>query len=154
MNLILPYYPLTNTGVNDAHKVNADLAALAAHTHAVTDQTINFIIDGGGSEITTGIKGYFIVPRAITLTGWTVVSDAAADAVIDLWETDYAGHPADSGDSIIGAGTKPSFSSSDKGIGNTSDWATLRLVAGDIVTVNVDSVATMTLITLGLNFTG
>ena len=62
---------------------------------------VGIVIDGGGSVITTGVKGFVQVPFACTITGWTLLStDASATAgsiVIDVWKDTLRELSADRG---------------------------------------------------------
>ena len=43
-------------------------------------------IDGSGSVITTGIKGYLIIPYGYTITGWSIIGDTTGSIVFDIWK--------------------------------------------------------------------
>jgi hypothetical protein len=52
---------------------------------------IEFIIDGGGSVPTTGLKGYVEVPFACTINVSTLLGNAASgSAVVDIFKCSYA----------------------------------------------------------------
>lgn len=109
-------------------------------------------IDGGGSAVTTGVKGYVEMPYAGTITSWTILADQSGSAVIDLWKTVYAGLPAEVGDSIT-ASAKPTLSSSIKGQSSTLTGWTTAVAAGDIIAFNVVSASASTRITLSVTIT-
>ena len=114
---------------------------------------VGLVIDGGGSVITTGVKGFIEVPFAGTITAVTVLSTDAAvtsgSIVIDLWKDTYANYPPVVGDSIT-ASAKPTLSGATKSRDTTLPGWTTSLAAGDIVGVTVVSVATVTRVTLTL----
>jgi hypothetical protein len=116
-------------------------------------KSFGIVIDGGGSPITTGIKGDLVSPYNMTITSWTILADTTGSTVIDIWKDPYSVYPPVSGDTIITGGTKPSISS---GIKNQSvsvtGWNT-TISSGDILRFNVDSASTITRITLSLNGT-
>lgn len=41
-------------------------------------------IDGGGSVITTGSKGYARVPNSGTITGYTLLAKESGDIIMDV----------------------------------------------------------------------
>lgn len=114
--------------------------------------TITFIIDGGGSAITTGEKGHLEIPFACTITGWTILADQSGSIVIDVWKDTYANFPPLDADSI--AGTElPTLSSAQKNQDLALGSWTTAVTAGDILAYNVDSVATVERITLSIRAT-
>jgi hypothetical protein len=63
--------------------------------------TIDFMIDGGGSVIESQrLYGWLKVPYAATITGVTLLSESQGSAEIDIWKCSYASFPANSSDSI------------------------------------------------------
>lgn len=100
---------------------------------------IVFIIDGGGSTITTGIKGSFSIDFACTILQATLLADQTGSIVIDLWKDSYANYPPTDSDSIT-ASAPPTISSSTKSLDSTLTGWTTSISAGDIIRVNVDSV--------------
>lgn len=114
---------------------------------------LTIVLDGGGVALTTGVKGFFEVPFACVLLGWTLLStDAAATAgsiVIDLWKDVYGSYPPTVADTIT-ASAKPTLSSASKNQSSTLTGWTTAVTAGDILGVNVDSATTVTKVTLSL----
>lgn len=114
---------------------------------------INFIIDGGGSAITTGVKGDIKLPEyAGTITKWTLLADQSGSITVDLWKDTYANYPPVVGDSIT-ASAKPAISADTKAQSSTLTGWTTSFAAGDIIRVNVDSATTSTRVTLVLDIT-
>ena len=115
---------------------------------AWTDQflSITYIF----SNITAGDQGDLTIPFACTITEWTLLADVSGSAVIDIWEDTYANYPPVAGDSLVGAGTKPSFSAAIKGRSAPSGWTTTDIVAGSTLRFNVDSASTVNRVTLSL----
>ena len=109
-------------------------------------------IDGGGSAITTGVKGYVQVPYSGTITGWTLLADVSGSIVIDVWKDIYANFPPLVGDSIAGS-EKPTLSSQQINEDNTLSTWTTSVSAGDIIAFNVDSASTLTRVNLAINIT-
>jgi hypothetical protein len=112
---------------------------------------IQFIIGGGGSAITTGIKGDIEMPFAGVITANRLFADQTGSIVIDLWKDTYANFPPVVGDSIT-ASAKPTLSSASKSEDTTLTGWTTTFAAGDIIRVNVDSATTLTRVTLALRF--
>lgn len=112
--------------------------------------TLNFVIDGGGSAITTGIKGDLVVDYSGTITTWTALADQSGSIVVDIWKDTYANYPPTIADTITGA-EKPTISAATKGqdtsLNSGSGWA---VTAGDVLRFNVDSVATIQRATIAL----
>ena len=108
--------------------------------------TINFIIDGGGSTITTGIKGHLIVDFACEVLEWATVADQSGSIVVDVNRATFANYPTTA--SI--AGTElPTISSSTKGEDRTlTSWSDID--AGDVLEFEVDSITDCQRVTVAL----
>jgi hypothetical protein len=131
---------------------DADAATMRA-TLGVGTFTINFIIDGGGSAITTGTKGMLIVDRACTIQQVTLLADQSGSIVVDIWKDTYANHPPTNADSIC-ASAKPTISSATKSQDATLTGWTTSISAGDILRFNVDSITTIQRCTVSLKVVG
>ena len=114
--------------------------------------TITFIIDGGGSAITTGVKGFLEIPFACTITQATTLADQTGSIVIDIWKDTYANYPPTVADTITAA-AKPTISTSNKAQDSTLTGWTTSITAGDILGFNVDSITTVTRVTISLKVT-
>lgn len=113
---------------------------------------INFIIDGGGSAITTGIKGDIEIPFACTINSWTILADQSGSIVVDVWKDTYANFPPTVADTITGT-EKPTLSSAAKNQDlSLSSWTT-SVAADDILRFNVDSITTVTRVTVAIKVT-
>lgn len=129
-------------------------AAIAVHT-AVKDAhfsnviTITFIIDGGGSAITTGEKGHLEIPFACTIQAVTTLADQSGSIVVDIWKDTYANFPPTNTDSIT-ASAPPTITTATKAQDTTLTGWTTAITAGDILAFNVDSATTVTRVTLSL----
>lgn len=114
---------------------------------------VGLIIDGGGSAITTGVKGYVEVPFAGTITAVTLLSTDAAvtsgSIVVDIWKDTYTNYPPVVGDSIT-ASAKPTLSSATKSRDTTLTGWTTAIAAGDVLGFSVTSVTTLTKVALSL----
>lgn len=111
--------------------------------------TINFIIDGGGTALTTGVKGFVEIPYALTITGWQIFADQVGSIVVDVWKDTYTNFPPTGSDSIAGS-EKPTLSSAQSNQDlSLSTWTTLAS-AGDVLAFNVDSISTVTRVTVSI----
>jgi hypothetical protein len=108
---------------------------------------INYIIDGGGSAITTGSKGFIIVPKC-TIQGWVVLADQSGSIVVDVKRATYSGFPTMT--SIAGS-EKPTLSTVQKNQDmSLTTWTDLTLDDNDILEFYVDSATTVTRVTVTL----
>jgi len=104
--------------------------------------TIPFIIDGGGSAITTGIKGDVIIDFDCTINSVTMLADQSGSIVVDIWRDSYANFPATDVDSIT-ASAVPTISTATKSQDATlTGWST-SCTAGEHLRFNVDSITTI-----------
>ena len=114
--------------------------------------SLGLVIDGAGSAITTGVKGYLRVPYSCTINSVEIVADQSGSIVIDIWRDTYANFPPTVSDTIV-ASAKPTLSSAQKNQDTTlTGWATL-LPEGDYLAFNVDSSATVTRVALTIKVT-
>lgn len=145
--------------INGKKGIASELATLDADSQLTHSQIpdelklvgIPFVIDGGGSAITTGLKGGVEIPFACTITGWTILAaDGNSGAiVVDVWKDTYAAFPPVVGDSIAGS-EKPTITATgnkgqDLSLNSGNGWS---VSAGDILFFNVDSVATLTRVSI------
>lgn len=136
---------------NDNIILNADIVDKRVFVTPGTD-TIPFIIDGGGANITPGVKGYIPIDFDCEITAWVLLGDNALNQiVIDVWNDTYANYPPTVADTIAGA-EKPTLAGAIKNQDlDLATWTT-AVTAGDILGINVDSVGGTIpqLVTLGL----
>lgn len=118
--------------------------AWADHVHI-----LNHVIDGAGVAITTGIKGDIILPWAGYIEEVTLLADQSGSIVLDFWKDTYANFPPVVGDTIT-ASAKPTISAATKTTNSTLTGWTRTFAAGDILRINVDSVSTITRLTVGI----
>jgi len=110
---------------------------------------VTFVIDGGGSAISTGIKGDIEIPFACTIERVELLADQSGSIVIDIWKDTYANFPPLVADTIT-ASAKPTLSAATKSEDATLTGWTTSVAAGDILRFNVDSASTVTRVTLTL----
>jgi hypothetical protein len=112
--------------------------------------SIQIVLDGAGSAITTGTKKQIRVPVNMTIQNWEITSDQSGSIVIDIWKDTYANYPPTVADTIAGS-EKPTLSAAQKNQDtNLTTWTT-SVTAGDWIIPNVDSVSTVTEVVLTIN---
>lgn len=113
---------------------------------------IGITIDGAGSEIADGVKGFVRIPYACTITGVYLMADQTGSIVVDVWKDTFAQYPPDVGDTIT-ASAKPTLSSAASGSDTTLTGWTKAVSAGDVIGFNVDSCTTIERLTLQITTT-
>lgn len=136
----------TTVQAYDATIVNA---AAIANTKI---DAIEFVIDGGGATITTGVKGYLEIPYACTITRSTLLADQSGSIVVDIFKDSYANYPPVVGDKIT-ASAPPTISAATKAQDSTLTGWTTSIAAGDILAFNVNSITTCQRVTISLRVT-
>ena len=115
---------------------------------------INYVIDGGGVAIGTGIKGDLEVPFTCHIDRWTLLADQHGSIVVDVWRDSYANFPPIDADSMPGTTNMPAISGTIAAQGTyLGGWGTQGITAGDILRYNVDSCASIERCTLALKIT-
>ena len=109
-------------------------------TAAQRTSAVIWEIDGGGTTITTGLKGEILVPFACTITAATLLADQTGSIVVDVYKSDYASYPPSAS---ICASAKPTISASNKTTDSTLTGWTVAVAANDTLRFNVDSVTTI-----------
>ncbi len=110
---------------------------------------LTLIIDGGGEALTAGLKGFLVLPFGGTLTGVELEADLEGSIVIDIWKNVYDNFPPTGSDSITSL-NKPTISVGIKYQDLTLTGWNTEVTKGDILAFNIDSVATITRITVTL----
>lgn len=131
--------------------LSADIirASDAASAFSGGNSVITYVIDGGGAVLTTGIKGDLEIPFACTITQAILMADQSGSAVVDIWKNTYANFPPLVGNSIVAA-APPTLSAAVKSSDAVLTGWTTAIAAGDILRFNLNSVATITRLTLAL----
>lgn len=124
---------------NDNTIANADIVDKRAGVDSGT-VTFPFVIDGGGANITPGVKGYVPIDFDCEITAWVLLGDNALNQIqIDVWNDTYALYPPTVADTIAGA-EKPILMNAIKNQDLALGTWTTTVTAGDILGINVDSV--------------
>lgn len=116
--------------------------------HVQTDKNLTWELYAGGAVLATGAyEGVLEVPFNCTITAARLLADQSGSLVIDVWKCSYADynpgtHPVD-GDSIV-ASAPPTLSSAYKSQDTSLTGWTTSLSKGDLLKINVDSVASIT----------
>lgn len=103
-----------------------------------TAKTLNFSIrSSDGNPITTGLKGYMLIPYGCTIRKWNIRAYPSATVTIDIWKRSQL-HPTSSSFSIT-ASAKPSVTSNEYATSSTLTGWTTTASEGDILAFNVDA---------------
>jgi hypothetical protein len=113
---------------------------------------VGITIDGGGSAITTGVKGYIEIPYACTINRVTMLADQTGSIVVDIWKAAYASYPPTVANTIT-ASAIPTITTATKSQDSTLTGWTTSVSAGDILGFNVNSATTITRLNLILKVT-
>lgn len=108
-------------------------------------------VDGGGTTITTGSKGFTQINFNCTIAGWTILGDVSGSCVIDILRSTYAAFPTTV--SIVGGGNAPTLSGAQKNTAAPSGWTSTSIVSGDIIEFSVSSASGIARANLILNLT-
>ena len=117
--------------------------------------TMSYILDGGGSVISSGSAGSVEVPHDYTPLSWNLFSNLSGSLTVDVRRATYASWSGTGtltpGNSIVGS-EKPTITTSFKGQdASLTSWSGLS--AGDILDFWVDSPPTnITRATLSITF--
>lgn len=112
---------------------------------------LNFIIDGGGSTITTGIKGDVEIAFAGTITAVRLFGDQSGAIVVDIWKDSFANFPPTVADTITASALPTITASGVKSEDATLTGWTTAITKGDTLRFNVDSVTSIQRLTLSLS---
>lgn len=116
-------------------------AGLRLSTSERTRQ-IGVTVDGGGSVVTTGNKGYRSIQSTGTITAWRILGNAAGNVAFDVTLNAYASYPPTS--SVL----TPSMTGVDK---NEATGLSQAVTVGDVVGFAITGTPTvMTRVTLEL----
>jgi len=120
------------------------LQGLLGNTPTV-NRTVGVSIDGGGTVVTTGTKGYVEVPYSGTITEWKIISDISGSAVFDIWKSNAA-IPTNA--NTITASAKPTLTTAQRATSTTLTGWTTGVSANDVFGFEVESASTITKVVL------
>ena len=108
-------------------------------------EPVGITVDGGGSALTTGSKGFFPLPYAGTILSVTLIADQVGSVLFDILKSDLAHVGA--GASIV-ASDPPTLASAQTSTDAALTGWTTSLAAGDVLEYKISSVSTITRVTL------
>ena len=108
---------------------------------------LGITIDGGGTAVTPGVKGYLSVPYAGAITGWDIVADQAGSISIDVAKH-AASVPNTTTDKISASSPVALSGGQLTQSGSVAGWTTTALSIGDVVGFNVTTASTVTRVTV------
>ena len=126
--------PLTH---NTSHKAGGS-DELTANDIEIP-KAICFFIDGGGSAITTGIKGAIRIPFKCEILSVSLLGDQSGSIVVNIWKDTLANYPPTVGDKITDTTPPTITTDTDSEDTTLTDW-TKAIASGDVLMFNVDSV--------------
>lgn len=135
-------YYLTGTAanLNTYPPGGIPLATVTSSTLGPRTGLIGYVIDGGGTTVSTGIKGQLDIPVPMTVTGWVITADQSGSAVVDVNAGSYASFPTLAS---ITASDKPTLSSAQKNENLTATTWAGSLAAGTQLQFSVTSATTV-----------
>jgi len=139
-----------STGVTGTLPLGNGGTGITTSSNGVTVNDLIFIIDGSGSAITAGSKGYLEVPFACTISQWTLLADVSGSITIGIAKAAYSGFPTTT--SIV-ASAAPALSSAQKAQSSSLTGWTTTITAGDIIEFSASSITSVTRITIALKVT-
>jgi len=93
-------YPIVDSGTTGSIYIGANgliggnLVLNTGSIHATNlMKSIGITIDGGGSAITSGVKGFVEVPFACTVISATILGDQSGSIAVETWRTNSASIP-------------------------------------------------------------
>lgn len=130
-------YVVSGTSIifTDAPQPTDDVFIIALVTTADLTRTINFIVDSGNVDMTSGTKGSLTIDVSGIIDSWKIFSEETGSIRVDILKSDYTSYPAFT--SICG-GNKPQINGGNKSFNeNLTGWDT-AIRAGDILRFDVD----------------
>ena len=112
-------------------------------------RTLNIPLDGNTYVLSTGIAARVFFSQDVVIQQVTLGADQVGDVVVDLWVDTHANYPPTNADTIT-AGAEPTLSTADKYQDGTLTGWTTSISGGSWMYVNIDSVATITYLTVAL----
>jgi len=143
---------LSGVLADDQHIIDAEAVDAIEADDNLPVASITFIIDGGGSAITTGIKGALEIPFACTINRWTLLGDQSGSIQVNIWKQAYAQYPPEVGEKITGD-LPPKIEGAFMGQSATLTGWTTAITAGDCLMFNVDSITDIERVTISLKVT-
>lgn len=112
-----------------------DFFGIALSNTADLTRTVNFVLDNGSLDITTGSKGYLNIDVTGTIESWILVSEDIGSIAVDIQKTRYDQFP-NGFSSIVGSEFPLLINQRKNKDDNLSTWNT-QITAGDILDFKV-----------------
>jgi hypothetical protein len=112
--------------------------------------SFQFVLDGGGSVLTTGTKMDFKIPYNMTLTSVDLLGDQSGTIRVNFWKDALANYPPTAADSVCN-GNAPMLSAQTNSTNTLTSWSATSWSGGQTIRVNIDVVATITRVTVVIN---
>ena len=125
---------------------------VSATTYAGETTNFGLSLDGQSGIISTGQKGYTIIPYNITITGWNIVASPSGSCQFDVWKI-ASGSALPTVSNTITGSQKPILSNGYIATSTSVSGWTTTVTTGDIIGYNVDSASGITKVTLSINGT-
>ena len=114
---------------------------------------ITYVVDGGGSVLSTGIVGDLYLPFACTIQSVTLLADQAGSVEVDIWSALLAAYPPTSGNSITSS-DKPTITAATHSQDTALTGWTTDLVADSTLRFNINSISAIERLTIALEVLG
>jgi hypothetical protein len=111
--------------------------------------TIIYVMDGGSSVLTPGVKGDLEIPFACIINQATMLADQTGSIAIDVWRAGYSSYPPTVANTIVG-GNPPTIIADVKSKDTTLTGWSPAINAGDTLRFNINSVSSIKRVTLSL----
>jgi len=161
-----PYDPMvTFTNASLLNEDDQNMAALQAIylieegddiTTVAFNQTrsyaITFVIEGGGVGISTGEKGFLLVPMTCTITSVYALADQTGSIECDIWVAPYADYPPTVANSIV-ASAPIIITDALKSLDATLTGWTTEIPRNSVLGFNINSNTGVTRLTVSLQVT-
>ena len=116
----------------------------SSHTRLL-DTAVQVVIGDGENVVVDTDYLDIVMPYSMSITGWTILADAAGDIVVSLLSSTTAAFPGSL--TAFSTGNDPTLSTEQI---NTATGLSWSLTKGDIVRFDVTSAATVTQVSLAL----
>ncbi len=111
-------------------------------------KTVVVVVGDGSAPITPGLKAYVECAFPGTISSWRLLGSPAGSAVVDIWKANAA---IPTVANTITAGGKPTLTSAQRAVSAVPGTWTRRIDVNDVLAFNVDSVSTLTQLTILLD---
>jgi hypothetical protein len=109
-------------------------------------KTVGINIDGSGNTITTGLKGYGVIPYDCKIVSWYIVADTLGEIEIDVW----INNTIPTGVNSVTGANRPRLTAQQVAFSDTLTGWDIQVSSGDIIAFNVVTVSNVTKINLVL----